>query len=500
MVRKIMFLLAILSLVINSRAQIKPENGTSLSYRIIGFKFPECEGAKEYVLEIAAGKVADIATFNKAEKIAVARTKEARVIAEVPSFGMAYTWRVTATDGRSVSKSNNGLNYFSVSPLPNEVSSVRFRVINEAGTHKDAYVFLDATHTLYNMKGEPVWTVPGALLSSEDKSVSDIKLSPYGTVTFINEGVGMPQEIDYEGNLLWTARKIRGIKQGEFHHDFSRLKNGNYMALRYHSSYWLLPGKVDKKSSNGSIGDSSLYQQIPFTTIVEFDSNCNKVWEWHEADYFVKTDIHDMITEDSTFNVDPHINAFYMDDRTGHLYLSYKNINRILKVKYPEGYVVNSYGPEYNGNDRSLLNNLYCGQHSCKTDDDGILYLFNNNSCDRRTYPKLIQMSQPDSGSNVLKKQWEFICDTSVLPVARLDNINFGKGGNIVKLSDGAVFASLNAPYSLVFIVDKNKKIQWSALPEMGGGEGEKWKVSRLYRASIIDSKADFERFIWGGK
>ncbi len=500
MIRIISLLLAILPLVIESKAQIKPENGSCISSRIVGFSFPDEAYSGSYMLEVVKGRVPDDAAFNAAEKIAVINTKDSRVIAELPSFGAVYTWRVTPIAKRNTSEKKGSLYMFKVASLPDEATSFRFRVITKAKSHKNAYVFLDATHTLYNMEGEPVWFVPSDLLTTDEKVISDLKMSPQGTVTFINEGDGVPQEISYDGKLLWTARNIKGVKRGEFHHDFGRLKNGNYMAIRYNASYWLLPGKQDSKSVNGEIIDSSLYQQVPFSTIVEFDSNYKKVWEWREADYFLHSDVHDMIREDSTFDVDPHINAFYMDDRTGHLYLSYKNINRILKVKYPEGYVVNSYGPVYSGSEASLSNKLYCGQHSCKTDEKGHLYLFNNNACSGKSYPKLILMSQPDSGSTELQKQWEFICDAEILPLSELQHINFAKGGNIVTLSDGSVFASLNAPYSLVFIVDKNKKVQWSALPEMGGGEGEKWKVSRLYRASIIDSKADLERFIWSGK
>ncbi len=39
-------------------------------------------------------------------------------------------------------------------------------------------------------------------------------------------------------------------------------------------------------------------------------------------------------------------------------------------------------------------------------------------------------------------------------------------GGNVIELPDGSLFSCMGGSYSKVFIVNMNKEILWSALPE----------------------------------
>jgi len=55
-------------------------------------------------------------------------------------------------------------------------------------------------------------------------------------------------------------------------------------------------------------------------------------------------------------------------------------------------------------------------------------------------------------------------------------------------------------PYSEVFIVGRDKKKLWSAIPETWNTEKKKWEIPGLYRASIITSRADIEKMIWNSQ
>ncbi len=48
-----------------------------------------------------------------------------------------------------------------------------------------------------------------------------------------------------------------------------------------------------------------------------------------------------------------------------------------------------------------------------------------------------------------------------------------------------------------VFIVDHDKKILWSAIPESYNKVQKKWFAEPSYRASIVTDKNELERLIW---
>ena len=87
-------------------AQILPKDSSILNYRIIGFKVPPDALATGYELEIAAGhfEQADLFEKNISQRVSAQTNK---VIAEVPSFGAAYTWRMIYRRGKSKSKTGS---------------------------------------------------------------------------------------------------------------------------------------------------------------------------------------------------------------------------------------------------------------------------------------------------------------------------------------------------------------------------------------------------------
>ena len=356
------------------QAQILPKDGATLNYRIVGFSFQPGTGkTNNYSLQIASGNYYSEDSFNK-HIILSQHSNKSEIIAEVPAFGSQYTWRTVFFSGKSEIKSE--LHHFNTGVIP-EVDNciVRFRITKPASKYKDAYVFLDGNRILYDMSGNPVWYLP--LIDGQRLSPSDLQLSPKGTITFLANN--QAYEINYQGDILWKAPNkgtVSGDSVEHYHHEFTRLSNGHYMVLGTNdvlckypiplSIESKLPITDDDKINKGS-GDTSS-KQLPFGNLIEYDEKGNVVWVWKSSDYFSSPDHCYYIPSQSNLSsymrgIDVHANAFFFDEKDQTIYISFKNISRVTKIKYPEGTILNNYGEIYNKGAVAKSTVLFCGQH-----------------------------------------------------------------------------------------------------------------------------------------
>jgi len=490
-------------------SQILPPDGSNLNYRLIGFRFPSVPLAKNYKLEIASGNFISADSFKK-NVIKTIPCKKSSVIAEVPSFGNQYTWRFSYSVNNDTIYSS--LHHFcTVSSAEVDTNSTRFRIVKHALKYKGDYVFLDGNRALYDMNGKPVWYLPD-IYGSMNKGdlLSDLKFSSHNTITFIFEY--QAYEINYDGKVLWKGPnngKVSGDSVEFYHHEFTHLNNGHYMVLGSEFN-WKFP-----------LGDNSLHldpdndiqqneanRKVEFGTIIEYDKKGNVVWSWKSSNYFLAEDTNYIKPPQRHFTAndfdfihpnirllqhDVHENAFFFDEKTKVVYLSFKNVSRIIKLKYPEGVVLNTYGPIQKPGSSETGINLFCHQHSCRISKDGYLYLFNNNLCDT-SGAKITMLQEPVSAKTTLKKIWEYQCTVE-------DNYKkrFTSGGNVIELSDRSLFVNMGSDYSKVFIVNRDKKVLWSAIPEKWNPAEKNWTIIHQYRASII-SKSDLENLIWNSE
>ena len=505
-------------------SQIFPKEGSKLNYRLIGFSFPQMNEGK-CTLSIAKGNNSTLSAFNK-NIIKSIECENGKTIVEVPAFGCDYTWAVNYQGRRPAS---NELHHFSTLISPKVDTGIRrFRIASAAKQYKDAYVFLDFNQVLYDMDGNPVWFLPDSSFSiTESTNVRDVKLSPFGTITFMTDDE--VYEINYEADILWKGPVTAG-EDGEnselYHHEFTRLNNGHYMALGSENQLWKLPGYL-KDSANTSTditlgADSFFYKKMRFGTVNEYDQKGNMVWSWKSSGYFKESDLFKYESAGDLFDIrDVHENSFYFDEKDKVIYVSFRNLSRIVKVAYPEGKVIAVYGRIYQPGMMSAENDLFCGQHSISKTAEGYLCLFNNNSLTQNSVPRLVIMEEPADPKDDLKKIWEYSCTLDGLSERELHiyskysehrqvrqtknkfsnwKLRLTSGGNVCELPDGSLFASMSMPFSKTFIVTKSKEIIWNAIPEQRPSKDSLWNVSPTYRASIIADRKGLERLIWNGK
>jgi len=503
------------------RAQIMPAEGSTLNYRLVGLELPPAPHKASYKIEIAACNCHTEDSFKKNIIERLTRKKN-KIIVEVPSFGAPYTWRYSYGGRRNLYQSN--LYHFSTTAdMVVDTNNTRLRIMQPARQYKDDYVFLDGNEALYDMNGKPVWYLPNLHgLGYIDNLVTDLKLSPHNTITYLLEpppynadkNVYKACEVNYDGTVLWKAPDngaVSGDSIEYYHHQFSRLANGHYMVLGSEFK-WQYP-YADSSDMNANAGKKG-YARVQFGTLIEYDEKGNVVWSWKSSDYFLEHDtsfitppkrfcpVFDYVfmhcydftrPEASRMQQDVHENAFFFDEKNQVIYVSFKNISRVLKLKYPEGTVLNSYGPAPQPGGKETGDTLFCYQHGCGISEDGYLYLFNNNLCGT-TPAKVEIMKEPDDNKGRLKKIWEYQCTVE-------DGYpqKFFSGGDVMQLPGGAMYISMGSDYSKVLIVSHDKKVLWSAIPERWNAALKKWVILHQARSSII-TRQQLEALIWNSE
>jgi len=470
-------------------AQLVPAEGSQLHYRIIGFSFAGAPGAGSYMLEVAEGTHNSEGSF-RAARLSVKETKDNRVIAEVPSFGSAYTWRVTTKVGGKERKGK--FNHFTTLPNPLEPSiTTRLRVVERSAEIGNIFVFVDCTKALYNAQGEVVWFMPGALVQQMGLGgAEDLKCTPQGTIIYLKDG--QLNEITYDGKVLgkFPVSGLPGQRPGgNAHHDAMKLSNGHYMALGDQPLTWKLcdTGIVTKSQADTNGG----YQTNIFGTVNEYDATGQLVWQYNSADYALHSDVMNLPSADGKFNIDIHPNAFFFDEKNGVLFLGCKNISRILKIHYPDRRLMNVIGRPYKSGDKDLDHELFCQQHAITAGAQGEVYVFSNNTCGTPPLPKLVVLKEDHNALYGATKLWEYEWKTPGSVGMR------SRGGNVTNLPDSTIFASLSSPYGDIFMVNRKKNILWHAVLEKKEPGSDSWTELSTYRSAIVPDHAALERMIW---
>ncbi len=481
-----------------SMAQIMPLEGSKLNYRLIGFEFPQVKTAKANKVQIASGNITNQADFEQhiVNTVAVVGNK---VVAEVPAFGEQYTWRVLSDD-----KAAGELHHFTTLFARGiDTAQYRLHVTKNEGAFSGNYTFLDANRVLYDMNGKPVWFLPDLPGVSEDLSgVRDLKVTSRGTITFLSNIYGY--EVNYNGEVLWKTPnngKVSGDTSEYYHHEFTRLENGHYMVLGAEKVTWKVPAEdfgksmmvfgADGKPMPGTVTN----EKLEFGTVIEYDAKGNVVWSWKSSKYF--KDTYNQPDRQKKDVLQSHENAFSFDEKSKDLYVSFKNLGRILKVKYPSGQVVNSFGKVYDPESKTLSSKVFCEQHGVKVSPSGVVYLFNNNLCNVGATPSVLMFKEKPGAKGQMDVVWDYSYPYDDASSLRMP---LTQGGNVVELPGKNMFVSMCNPFNNVFIVSHEKQVLWDAILERWNNTSKKWDSVPLYRASIIKSRAEIEKLIWNVK
>ncbi|NDC41330.1 MAG: hypothetical protein EBZ77_07250 [Chitinophagia bacterium] len=473
------------------KAQVFPAEGSKLHYRLVPFKWIKTPA--KCTLQIAEGNWTDEKNF-LAHLIATPPTKGNTCVAEVPHFGAAYTWRVKWPNGPAA------WHHFTTLSIPaTDTNLNRMRIVIADGSQRS--IFSDGSRVLYNSKAQPIWFLPEIAGEDTRRAVLyDLKMSPQHTITFIlNNHI---YEIDWNGKILWkgpNTGEVSGDTAERYHHEFTRLSNGHYLVLGNqqvklrHDPDEVLPLK--RAQPQGAPPPQLLMSGL-FGTIIEYDRTGKVVWQWKTYKYLsehVFPETHPQLRPDMV-----HENAVYFDDQHKVVYLSMKNANEILKIAYPSGEVLATYGPKMQTNPDPTEETPFCQQHSCKVTAAGELYMFNNNMCRLHNPPNILLLTEPERKDEQAYIKWQFDLpfDMSAQPGGQR---NAGtSGGSVTELPDGQFFISQFKPFGDMYVVTRGKAITWHGVLETRGSINEQWRPQEQYRASVINTLPDLQQLVLG--
>lgn len=470
-------------------AQVLPKDGDILNYRIIGFEIPPVVNTTQYVLEVFY--VTDDSRDAPGVKCLSATSSTNRIIAKVPDWATSYAWRITAYNKKSKKIGAEPMHYFSTLACRYaDTSLYKILVKTRASKYKDMLILQDYMPAMFDVDGKIVWFIPdtpGAIDSNQ--RFRNLRPTTYGTFT-IQTDTGV-YEFDYHGHLLWNAPntgEVSGDTVEHYHHDFKRMPNGNYMVAGLEYIERKLPADADtlanRRGPSVAKKNGWFYKTIESPTLIEYDKTGKVVWYWKASEH-TPDSVYFKLELGGRYNTSLHMNSFYLDEKSNQIYLSYRNYNQITKIEYPSGRVL----ANYSGYSKSESKMLFRGQHCVLKADNGLIYLFNNNTEKTNNIISDVRVFKENERDTTLEQTWSFSCDIDTFAS------KYSMGGGGVSLLPNNEILVATASAGRIFMVDENKNITGNYI--ITAKQNGKWANRYVYRAYSILNLDELEKFIF---
>ena len=403
-----------------------PNNLSFLNTNHIQFRWPQIPNVNSYILTITdeATGLSD-SLINDNSRISIINGL---------IWGTTYRWQVCGIDQDDMIYCFDPL-HFSISNLPNNFpNNITLLELNE-----DQYTpglnlidFRDiGISAVLDKFGEPIW------FSSIEENVKFcvIEMLPNGNMVgtgwegqFYNSGY----EINFEGDIIFDS-PVDGL-----HHDFIKTSDGTYMGL--FKVFKNLPAPEECFGCSDTIlwrGDK----------IIEFDLDGNNIWEWNMFDHISIDGYnpYDASHYNGTYLDWSHTNSIDYDEFEKMIYLSIRNISRIIKIDYQTGDIIWSIGDPDFMLEPDFPEEIYNSrQHNAKIINNGNILFFDNGTQNSPQLSRCVEVEiDEDAPSAVVA--WEYLLPNSMFTSSnaecdRLDNehtlISTGTSGDLLELNE----------------------------------------------------------------
>ena len=395
---------------------LSPAENDSLNYTQVMFEYQQYKGADHYNLYLYR--------VNYNAVLRMTSTSLAIRVDEFLAFGNEYKWMVEAisSDGKLLAASDTSHFVIRQSKWSNpSLLKVEAQSYLPGEVYKSLVVY--DYGVIANKEGRVLWYLP-----QTDASFRNLNLNKDGSITYNNTNGSY--ETNLKGNITWQGPAVikDSIQVKNYHHDFRKLTNGNFLCLAEKN----LSYKTDRI----------------YSVIFEISRSNQVLWYWDEEPVFKNR------TDSVLSN---HINAIFKDESTGDLYISNRNTSAITKIKTGKIPHVEWYTGKWAGAGkvREIENNVFAGQHSISLLPNHNILVFNNNSnfgITKKMPTKnaaVIELKQPQPGDNKIEvlKTYQFhfpkpsdnICaksgDADLLPNGNM-LINCGSNNRVFEIND----------------------------------------------------------------
>ncbi|MFC2150054.1 aryl-sulfate sulfotransferase [Calditrichota bacterium] len=440
---------------------IHPPEGSDIVSKYVMFCWEPVEDVFMYQLQVAI--IDDDSSFIE-PVVDLMSDYQAILVKEGLDFGNPYFWRTRALTANLDTLEWSNLRFFSIIDLPDSIR----------------YAFIPNVYVPERME-------PGINLISQN---------------------GILSVIESSGEVVWHQGGRRGWwRNGNL--DFRQLKNGNFSSLHdgytrifdiYNETIWTNEDEIDRgahhttyQKADGNViylypryeyigegEDRRLYQG---DIIIEMNEEYEIVWSWDCFDYLSTEDVDQAVFDASTPNGRfdwTHSNACPMDRNEENIYLSVRNLSRIIKIAYPSGEIQWSMGKEAVSGDLDFGEDLnFIHQHCTDPLEDGKLLFFDNHVDDEKEFSRAMVVDiDPDREEPV--------------QLIRQHYIPFSEGmGSSYYLSNENILINTGSTVEF-YEFTSDSHIVWKVEPDLTQASYQIKRIKHLYPlAFVVNGPAD---------
>ena len=422
---KIIYIYILASLIYSNN--FMPLNNASVNYTHVFFKWPQITNIEYYVLYIQ--------NYETNENYQVNVNINSIIIDDFLTWDSEYSWYVCGLNNENLIIDCFNQQYFNINPLPSYFPD-NIEILYDSESYYPGVTLLDFDSNNFSSaidrQGEPVWFVDKYSFNSRIL-VTDILDSG----NLLGIGLGKGYEFDIDGNIIFQTPENIGV-----HHDFIS-KNNNYLFIDAVIENYPCPDNCPE-----NLPDTIEWKGDRF---IEMNSMGEILWEWNTFDYLSLEEYNPLYINRlsnsypvmTTFDW-THSNSIYYDSWDNSIYLSIRNLSRILKVDYLSRDVIWQIGDTTFMDEIDFYETLnFSGQHSVQMAGDNILF-FDNHSDLNPEISRCIEFNINDS-LQTPSLIWDYSIFDSLYTGSRgecdrLDNhntlISVGRTGNVIEVNN----------------------------------------------------------------
>ncbi|MBD3638461.1 MAG: aryl-sulfate sulfotransferase [Crocinitomicaceae bacterium] len=404
----------------NGQGRLFPAANDTLTFSDVLFEFPYDSRFNNYVIEVE--------DLSKNKGHFRYETKANKVRVSTLLYNTDYRWRFSP-----INDANKPIVWSDFIPfrvrIPNNINPDHYSYDGAWRSREDKRVsilLMDYGMCGVNRAGKVLYYIPeieGVLSAGQ---MRDLKLTNNGTFTALIDSSAY--EFDLLGRVLFKAPDngdVNGESSEYYHHEFTKLPNGNYLVLGNDHVTVQAP---DQSS-----------MEIEFATVIEYDSRGRVVWSWNSKDYFSQADLFYPRGAKRGGSVSLHANACTTNGK--YVFVGFRDISRIITIDKKSKKVVASYGGKGVFNEPHSATGFFRRQHDATLLSDGNLAVVNNDSVmDPDVVSSLVVFSPIKKRKDVSEKIMDFKFN--------FDTLTDGKSvktGNLQELSNGNIFVNMGS-------------------------------------------------------
>lgn len=415
------------------------------------FQWRAIPDAKVYQLQIAHD---DLGRFEENLIISLDDDTHGKLVKESLEFGNDYRWRVRAvlTNGDTVNWSKE--RYFGVVVLPDSIRDGFTPTIAIPEEMQPGITISSPFGIPVGIKhdGEVVWYLPGKRHWNDGQwALSQLK---NGEFISLHRGGIRVFNVNNDTLEFISPADFQGM-----HHEVVQTSKRNFLTL-IPSMKWI---------SNGS--DSILWKG---DRLIELNREGELIWSWDCWNYLSIEDFDRVelsrVPPGGIFDW-THTNAAFLNEKEDAIYLSIRNLSRVIKIEYPSGDIVWSMGQQMASGDVDFGYELeFYRQHAPEVLADESILLYDNHwiTGEVGEFSRAIKIGINLDNPRSADIEWQFKHQFSRTQgdINRLDN------GNIL-INTGSSF----------FYYELNNKgeIVWEVEPNLNVGNYRAERITSLF-------------------